>query len=232
MILAENPLVLVALTFLAYYWAQKLQHYTGLALLNPIIVAIAFLIAYLKITGVNYAAYAKAGGYIDFWLKPAIVSLAIPLHIYFKHIRRQLLPLLLSQIVASWAGLLAVVYIAKWLGASRAVLISLAPKSVTTPIAMEICASYNGVPALTAAVVLFVGLFGALSGIKILQIARIKNPMACSLGMGTASHAMGTARIMQVGGAKHGAFATIGLIVNGVLTAIFAPLLLRWMGLI
>ena len=115
------------------------------------------------------------------------------------------------------------------MGASDDVIISLAPKSVTTPIAMAVTESLNGIPSLTAAIVVLVGLFGAVCGFKILQVGRVKSPIAQS--MGTASHAVGTSRAMEYG-RIYGAYASLGLILNGLLTALFTPLMLHLLGIV
>ena len=227
----ENDFFLIALTFGVYYAAKRLQAYTGWVALNPILVAILVLIGFLKFTGLTYAHYAECASIIDFWLKPAIVALGVPLYLQLKNIRRQLIPLLVSQLVGCFVGIVSVVFTAKWLGASDEVIISLAPKSVTTPIAMEVTQSMGGIPSLTAAIVVLVGLFGAVFGFKLLQVGRVKSPIAQGLSMGTASHAVGTSRAMEYG-RKYGAFASLGLILNGLLTALFTPLLLRLMGII
>lgn len=227
----ENDFFLIALTFGVYYAAKRLQAYTGWVALNPILVAILVLIGFLKLTELTYAHYAESASIIDFWLKPAIVALGVPLYLQLKNIRRQLIPLLVSQLVGCFVGIVSVVFTAKWLGASDEVIISLAPKSVTTPIAMEVTQSMGGIPSLTAAIVVLVGLFGAVFGFKLLQVGRVKSPIAQGLSMGTASHAVGTSRAMEYG-RKYGAFASLGLILNGLFTALFTPLLLRLMGII
>ena len=221
---------IIALTFGVYYAAKKLQAYTGWVILNPILVAILVLIGFLKVTGISYESYSKGASIIDFWLKPAIVALGVPLYLQLKSIKRQLVPLLVSQLVGCVIGIVSVVLTAKWMGASDAVIISLAPKSVTTPIAMEVSGSLQGIPSLTAAIVVLVGLFGAVFGFKILQVGHVRSSIAQSLSMGTASHAVGTSRAMEYGHI-YGAYASLGLILNGLLTALFTPLLLRLMGI-
>lgn len=227
----SNDFFLIALTFGVFYAAKKLQAYTGWVVLNPILVAIVALIGFLKLTGISYDSYAESASIIDFWLKPTIVALGVPLYLQLKSIKRQLMPLLISQLVGCIVGIVSVVLTAKWLGASNEVIISLAPKSVTTPIAMEVTRSLGGIPSLTAAIVVIVGLFGAVCGFKVLQIGRVKSPIAQGLSMGTASHAVGTSKAMEYG-SKYGAFASLGLILNGLLTAILAPILLSLMGLV
>lgn len=229
MAVLENKMLLIALTFAVFWAAKMLQRRTGWVVLNPILLTILTLIGFLKLTGVSYNTYADAGSQIDFWLKPAIVALGVPLHQQLKAIRQQLLPILLSQLAGCLAGLVSVVMVAKALGASREVIISLAPKSVTTPIAMEVAAAQGGIPSLTAAIVVIVGLLGAVAGFKVLQLGRVRSPIAQGLSMGTASHAVGTSRAME-NGPKYGAYASLGLIANGVLTALLTPIILRLMG--
>ncbi len=227
----ENRFFLIALTFCIYWGTGLLQRRTGLVMLNPILATILILIAFLKITGIDYETYAETGALIDFWLKPAIVALGVPLYLQLKNIRQQWMPILVSQLTGCLVGIVSVVLTAKWLGASNAVIISLAPKSVTTPIAMEVTTSLNGIPSLTAAIVVCVGLFGAVCGFKVLQVGRVKSPIAQSLSMGTASHAVGTSRAMEYG-RTYGAYASLGLILNGLLTALFTPSLLRWLNIL
>lgn len=225
----QNNLVMLALTFGIFYGARQFQKWTGWIVLNPILVTIVVLIVLLKLTGISYETYSQAGGYIEFWLKPAIVALGVPLYQNLGQIRRQFLPIFFSQLVGCVIGVVSVVVIAQAMGASRETIISLAPKSVTTPIAMEVCQSLGGIPSLTAAIVVSVGLFGAVFGFKVLEVWHIKNPYSQGLSIGTASHAVGTSRAMEKG-ASYGAYASLGLILNGVLTALLAPFILKIMG--
>lgn len=227
--LLSNNIVLLALTFGVYYGARQLQKWTGWVVLNPILVTIAVLIVFLKLTGISYDTYQEGARYIDFWLKPAIVALGVPLYQHLGQIRRQFVPIIVSQLVGCLVGLVSVVLIARWMGASREVIISLAPKSVTTPIAMEVCSAAGGIPSLTAAIVVCVGLLGAVFGFKMLEVWHVRNPYSQGLGLGAASHAVGTSRAMEKGD-TYGAYASLGLILNGVLTALLTPYVLRLMG--
>lgn len=221
----QNNIVLLALTFGVFYASRQFQKWTGWIVLNPILVTIAVLILFLQLTGISYGTYHQAGQYIDFLLKPAIVALGVPLYRNLKRIRQQLLPIFLSQLAGCIAGIVSVVAIAKLMGASSAVIISLAPKSVTTPIAMEICKATGGIPSLTAAIVVCVGLLGAVFGFKVLEVWHVRNPYSQGLSIGTASHAVGTSRAMEKS-ETHGAYASLGLILNGVLTSVLTPLIL------
>lgn len=227
----ENKYLLLALTFGAFALFKELQRRTGWVLLNPILLTIASLILFLKLTGISYEAYQEGGQLIEFWLKPAVVALGVPLYLQLEMIKKQLLPILLSQLVGCLVGIVSVVLVAKLLGATPDVICSLAPKSVTTPIAMEVSNTIGGIPSLTAAVVVLVGLFGAVFAFKILTLGRVKSPIAQGLSMGTASHAIGTSAAMEVS-RKYGAYASLGLTLNGILTALLTPTILRLLGVI
>ena len=225
----SNPIILLAITFGIYYVARQIQKWTGWVVLNPILITIAALIALLQLTGISYETYEQGGQYIDFWLKPAIVALGVPLYQHLGQIRRQLLPILMSQLVGCLVGIVSVTLIASALGASHEVIVSLAPKSVTTPIAMEVCKAAGGIPSLTAAIVVIVGLFGAVFGFKILEVWHVRNPFSQGISMGTAAHAVGTSRAMEKG-EIYGAYSSLGLILNGVLTALLTPFVLKLLG--
>lgn len=227
----ENPIFLLALTFGLYFISKLIQRKTGWVLLNPILLTIAALIIFLKTFNISYDTYSSSGRFIEFWLKPAVVALGVPLYLQLEKIKKQLLPILLSQLAGCIIGVISVVLIAKLLGASKEVILSLAAKSVTTPIAMEVTKTIGGIPSLTAAVVVCVGLFGAISGFKILALLKIGSPIAQGLSMGTAAHAVGTSTAMDVSG-KYGAYASLGLTLNGIFTALFTPTILRLMGLL
>ena len=226
----NNNIVLLAITFGVYYLTRQLQKKTGWIVLNPILMTIIILIIFLKVTGISYDTFEAGGKYIDFWIKPAIVALGVPLYQNLKNIRRNILTIMASQLVGCLVGIISVVLIAAWMGASHEVIVSLAPKSVTTPIAMEVCKATGGIPSLTAAIVVCVGIFGAVFGFKILEVWHVRNPYSQGLGIGTATHAMGTSRAMEKG-KTYGAYSSVGLIINGLLTALLTPLILRWMGI-
>lgn len=227
----KNEFFLLALTFGLYFLTKQLQKRTGWVLLNPILLTIALLIVFLKVTGISYETYNEGGHLIEFWLRPAVVALGVPLYLQLETIKKQILPIVLSQLAGCVVGVVSVVLIARWMGASDDIIFSLAPKSVTTPIAMEVTKSLGGIPSLTAAVVVCVGLLGGILGVKTLQLTHVGSPMAQGLSLGTASHAVGTSRAMEISG-KYGAFASLGLTLNGILTALLTPSILDVMGMI
>ncbi len=213
---------MLALTFGVFYAAKTLQRRLGWVLFNPILIAIAIIIVFLLAMDIPYETYHEGAKLIEFWLKPAVVALGVPLYLQLSSIKRQFLPILASQTMGCVAGIVSVVVIAKMLGASNAVIMSLASKSVTTPIAMEVTQALGGIPSLTAAIVVITGLIGAIIGFKTLSVGHVHNPMALGLSMGAASHALGTSAAMDRDQFM-GAYASLGLTLNGILTAMLTP---------
>lgn len=225
----QNKFFLIALTFGFYLGAQLLQRRTGIKLLNPILIAIVGMICFLMLCGIDYGTYKQGGDYIDFWLKPAVVALGVPLYKQLSAIKRQLLPLLLSELAGCVAGVVSVVLLAELFGATREVVISLAPKAVTTPIAMEISSAMGGIAPLTAAVVVATGIFGGMAGFRIVRMSHVHSPIAGGLSIGTAAHAVGTSVAMERS-ERYGAFSSIGLTLNGLFTSLLAPMILELLG--
>lgn len=217
-----NEYFLLALTFGIYQGAKMLQRRTGSILLNPILIAIGLMIAFLTACDIPYDTYHKSGQMIEFWLKPAVVALGVPLYLQLSQIKKQILPILASQMMGCIVGIISVVATAQLLGASREVVASLASKSVTTPIAMEVTQTLGGIPSLTAAIVVITGLIGGVVGFKLMAVGHIHNPMAKGLSLGAASHAVGTSVAMERDEFV-GAYASLGLTLNGILTALLTP---------
>ena len=223
--LAENQVVLLGITFILYYGVLLLQKKYNSVFLNPVLITVLVLVSYLIIFGISPEKYEEAGQYIDFWLKPSIVAMGVPLYQQLSKIKKQLLPLLVSQFIGSLTGILSVSYIAKWLGASDAIIRSLAPKSVTTPIALEVSKTLHGITSLTVAAVIVTGILGSILGFKVLQWTGIKSPMGRGISLGTASHALGIMAALNLS-EKHAIYASLGMIFNGVFTAILAPIVI------
>lgn len=226
----QNEYFLIALTFGSYFLGKLLRRRTGWAIMNPILVAIATVIIFLNVTDISYDIYNEGGRMIEFWLRPAVVALGVPLYQQLETIKKQFMPILVSELAGCIVGIVSVVLIARLLGASREVVLSLAPKSVTTPIAMEITKAIGGIPSLTAAVVVCVGLMCAVAGYRTMGFAHVRTPMAQGLSMGTAAHALGTATSMDVS-KLHGAYASLGLTLNGIFTALITPSIIPLMGI-
>ena len=227
----QSHLLWLTLTLAVYAGASWIFSRLHLGLLHPLLVSTAVMIGLLKLSGVSYATYAESTDMISFMLGPAVVSLGYVLYEQIDHIRRNVTSILVSTFAGSVVGVVSVIAILRITGADSAVIASIAPKSVTTPIAMEVTKAIGGIPSLTAAVVVAVGLLGAICGFKTMQIMRVGSPIAQGLSMGTAAHAVGTSTAMDVS-SKYGAYASLGLTLNGIFTALLTPTILRLLGIL
>ncbi|MDJ0387608.1 LrgB family protein [Roseomonas sp. E05] len=226
--LARDPLAALTATLLAWMAGLKLAalcrwHPAA----NPVVFAVAILVALLLVSGVEYRAYFEGAQFVHFLLGPATVALAVPLYRQWGHVRASA-PAALLAVVSGGAVAAGVGVALGWaFGASPAVVASLAPRSVTTPVAMGIAEQIGGLPGLTATVVLASGVVGATLGPLVLNAARIRDWRARGLAMGTAAHGLGTARAISVN-TTAGAFSGLGMGLNALATALLLPLVWRF----
>jgi predicted murein hydrolase (TIGR00659 family) len=229
--LATSPLVWLAMTLAVYLAGQWLfQRSGGRAVFNPVALAITLLVLLLLLTGTPYTTYFSGAQFIHFLLGPATVALAIPLYLHWERVRRLFLPILAGLLAGSLTAMLSAMGVAWLLGGSPPTLLSLAPKSVTTPVAMGIAEKIGGLPSLTAVLVIVTGVIGAVAGPALLNGLRIRDDAIKGFAMGVAAHGIGTARAFQISGLA-GAFAGLAIGLNALLTALLAPLIVRWLHL-
>lgn len=225
--LAASPLLHLTITLLAYQVGYYLYRRSGFhPLANPVLFAVVVLVLLLRATGTDYQTYFDGAQFVHFLLGPATVALAIPLYRACDHVRRAAPSIVIALIVGSVTAITSAVAIAWALGASRTTLLSLAPKSVTTPVAMDIARQIGGQPSLTAVLVLLTGILGAVLGRGALDLLRVRDWRARGLAIGVAAHGLGAARAFQVNELA-GAFASLGLGLNAIATSLLVPLLLR-----
>jgi predicted murein hydrolase (TIGR00659 family) len=223
--LSAEPLLHLTLTLAAFqagHWLYR--RFNMNPLLNPVLIAVVIVVVALVGTGTSYDAYFDGAQFVHFLLGPATVALAIPLYRQFERVKESALAISVSILAGSITAASSAVGIALVLGASPDALISLAPKSVTAPVAMGITAQLGGLPSLTAVLVIVTGILGAMLGPPLLNLMRIRDWPARGLAIGAASHGIGTARAMQVNEAA-GAFSGLAMGLNAIATAILLPLL-------
>ncbi len=223
--LATSPLVWLTLTLAAYLAGQWLfRRSGGRALFNPVALAIALLVPLLLLTGTPYATYFSGAQFIHFLLGPATVALAIPLYLHWDRVRRLFLPILMGLLTGSLTAIVSAMGAAWLLGGSPRTLLSLAPKSVTTPVAMGIAEKIGGLPSLTAVMVILTGVLGAVAAPALLRALRIGDDAIKGFAIGVAAHGIGTARAFQISSLA-GAFAGLAIGLNALLTALLTPLI-------
>jgi predicted murein hydrolase (TIGR00659 family) len=227
--LQTTPLLGLVCTLVAWEIATWFStRMRGHVLANPMLVSIALLAALLLVTHTPYTAYFEGGQYVQFLLGPATVALAIPMYANLARIRRAAPAIVPAILAGSVVAAASAILIARGLGASRTVVLSLAPKSVTTPIAMGIAEQIGGSPSLAAVFVLLTGLTAIVIGPTVLHLARVPDWVARGLAAGTAGHGLATARILQLNETA-GAFGGLAIGLNGIVTAIIVPLLVSWL---
>jgi predicted murein hydrolase (TIGR00659 family) len=223
--LSATPLLGLTVTLLAYQGAYRVYERANFhPLLNPVAWTVALLVALLVTTGTPYSTYFDGAQFVHFLLGPATVALAVPLHAQLGKLKRLAVPISVALLAGSLTAIASAVGIGWLFGASWETLLSLAPKSVTTPIAMGIAEKLGGLPTLTAVLVVSTGIIGAVSAKYVLNALRIGDHAVRGFAVGTAAHGIGTARAFQVS-EEAGAFAGLAMGLNGLATAILFPLL-------
>ena len=230
--LSASPLLWLTATLLAYQLAYAVYARSKFnPLANPVAIAVALLLLILLPTRTAYQTYFEGAQFVHFLLGPATVALAIPLYLQLAKLKRNWLALLASALAGSAAAAASGMGVAWALGASRATILSLAPKSVTTPIAMGISEKIGGLPSLTAVLVILTGILGAAGARYLFNLLQIREHSVRGFALGVTSHGIGTARGFQVS-EEMGAFSGLAMGLSGVLTALLLPLALKLFGVI
>lgn len=215
--------ILVTLFF--YYLALRIQRALGgTPLANPVLLAAAPIIGLLIAADIWVGDYMGGGQALLWLLGPATVGIAVPLYRNFARVRSALLPMAVALVIGSTVAVVSAVLIGEAMGASVETIRSLAPKSVTTPIAMGIADEIGGYPSLAAAFVILTGIVGAVFGAAFFRLLRIRDERAKGFAMGIAAHGIGTARAFQENEVQ-GTFSGVAMALNGIVTALVLPLL-------
>jgi predicted murein hydrolase (TIGR00659 family) len=227
--LSATPLFGLTATLLCYLAAQSLYQQAGQApWANPVLWTVIALATLLTLTGTPYPTYFSGAQFIHFLLGPAVVALGWPMWQRRQQLRQRGLALLAAALAGGAAAAASAVAIGWALGLPVDVLRSLAPKSVTAPVAMGIAEQLGGIPALAAVLAVLTGLVGAIGGGYLFKALRITSPEVRGFALGTASHGIGAARALQ----EHpdaGAYAGLALGLQVILAALLMPLLARWL---
>jgi len=220
--LISSEVFLLMLSMGTFLFGVYIYKRTKITLLQPLLISMLIIIPFLKIAGIDYPTFYRQTRLLNFMLGPSVVALGYVLYAQIEHIRGNVISILTAIFVGSIVGIVSVVLVAKAFGADHILLASLAPKSVTTPIAMSLSEKSGGIPSLTAAFVVICGIFGGLIGPVILRTIGIKSKIAKGLAMGSASHALGTARAMEMGTVE-GAISGLAIGIMGIMTALLIP---------
>jgi predicted murein hydrolase (TIGR00659 family) len=227
--LSTTPLLWLTATVIAYLAADALARRLGNApWANPVLIAVLLVTPVLWVTQTDYATYFEGAQFIHFLLGPATVALALPLWDNLNTIRRSVAPILMALLAGSVVAAASALLMAQAFGLPPEVILSLAPKSTTAPVALGISEAVGGIPTLTAVLVILTGVIGAVIVTPLMNALRIRDWRARGFAAGVAAHGIGTARAFKVNPVA-GAYAGIAMALNALLTSLIVPLLVRWM---
>ena len=225
--LRQSPLTGIFLTLLAYRVALIFsRRYHGHPLANTVLLGAALLISMLLLLGLSFDEYFKGASFIQFLLGPVTVALAVPLYNNLGRLKRSGVAILASIVIGSMAGVISAVLIASAFGLPREIVLSLAPRSATTPIAIGVAEAIGGIPTLAAAFVIVTGIIGAVLAKPLLRLLRMDDDIVLGVATGISAHGIGTARVFQISETA-GAFAGLAMGLTGFVTAVITPFLVH-----
>jgi predicted murein hydrolase (TIGR00659 family) len=220
--LTTSPLFGITLTLAAYAVGRWAHRRTGSAVLQPVLVAIVLVGAVLVLADVPYDDYLLGGSFIGFWLGPATVALALPLHQEWHLVRRAALPILTGVLAGAAVSIGSAVLVTRMTGASRTLQLTMAPKAATTPVSIAVSGQVGGIPTLTAVLTILAGITGAVAGPWLLDRLRIHDLRARGIALGAVSHGVGTSRALQESRTE-GAFSALSMALTALATSVLVP---------
>lgn len=217
-----------AISLIAYEAGLLLKRKFKMAIFNPLLIAIIAVIAVLCLLHIDYDTYNQSGQYISYLLTPATVCLAVPLYQQMELLKKNLKAVVIGIISGVLASLVSVLILAKLFSLSHEQYVTLLPKSITTAIGMGVSEELGGIVTITVAVIIITGVLGNMIAETVIKLARIEEPIAKGLALGTSAHAIGTAKAMELGEIE-GAMSSLAIAVAGLLTVIGASVFAQFM---
>lgn len=218
----NNPLFGILLTLLAFELGIFVFRKSKIALFNPILIATAFIIIFLLVFNIDYDTYNNGAKFINSFLGPATVILAVPLYKQINLLKKNLLPILTGILVGSIVSICCVILLGSMFGLSTELLASLVPKSVSTPIGVEISSTLGGISSITIVCIVITGIVGAVIAPTIFKFFKIEDKIAIGIAIGTSAHALGTSKALEMGEIE-GAMSSLSIGIAGLMTVFLAP---------
>ncbi len=215
----------IALSILAFWAGEKLQKKLKSPLCNPLLFAILAIVLILLLFDIPYDSYNNGGAIINMFLAPATACLAVSIYTKLQLLKENAIPILVGCTVGSLTSMGSVYLLCRLFGLDASMTASLLPKSITTPIAVEVCQTHGGIVPVTVIAVIFTGILGSILAPYLIRIFRVKNPITAGLSIGACSHAVGTSKAIELGETE-GAMSCLAIIVCGILTVIISMVLL------
>ncbi|TFJ92440.1 LrgB family protein [Lentibacillus salicampi] len=214
-------------TIICYFIGLKIYQQWRYTFLAPVIIATLILVLSLLFFQIPYETYMIGGGWINHLLGPAVVALAYPLYEHRDTMKQLTFPILTGTVIGAVIGISSGILLSKWWGVSEEVIYSLIPKNSTTPVAMEVASGMGGVESLAAVFVMIAGIGGSMLSSFVLKFTRIYHYTGTGVGLGSASHAIGTAIAMERDSFE-GSVSTIAMVVSAMVVSVIAPLFAGW----
>ena len=218
-----SPVFGVLISIIAYEIGSLIKQKFKISIFNPLLIAIIILIAFLFKCNIKYDDYNNGGQVISFFLAPATVALALPLYKKFSLFKENALPILLGILFGAVSGMISVIALSKLFNLSGELTKSLIPKSITTPIGMALAKQLGGLPSIAVVAIIITGILGSIIGPFLYKILKINDKVAMGIAMGSASHAVGTAKAMEIGETE-GAMSSLTIAISGIMTVLIAPM--------
>ena len=220
-----SPYLGIALSILAFWAGEKLQKKLKSPFCNPLLIAILIIVIILLVFDIPYDSYNEGGAVINMFLAPATACLAVSIYTKLQLLKENAIPILVGCTAGSLSSMGSVYVLCKLFGLDEAMTASLLPKSITTPIAVEVCQTHGGIVPVTVIAVIFTGILGSILAPYLIKLFRVKNPIAAGLSIGACSHAVGTSKAIELGETE-GAMSGLAIGVCGILTVIISMVLL------
>lgn len=220
----NNPLFWIFITLVAFEIGMAIHKKTKFPLFNPLLIAIVIVIGVLVVFKIDYEVYSLGGKFINSFLGPATVVLAVPLYKQLESLKENLWPILIGVFVGSVSSIVSIILLGKVFNLNEILIVSLIPKSVTTPIGVEVSKNLGGIPSVTIVAIVITGIFGAIIVPFVTKYFKIKNKIAIGVSIGTSAHALGTTKAIEMGETE-GAMSSLSIGVAGIITVIVAPII-------
>lgn len=220
----SNPLFSIGVSVVIFQFYAFVNKKTKLAILNPLLLSIGTLILLLQLCSIPFDTYNKGGSIINMFLAPATASLGLSIYRQFPLLKKNFLPVIVGCLAGALTSIVSVHFLCTFFDFNKSLKFSLIPKSVTTPIAMEISSQLSGIPSITVAAVVITGIMGAILCPYLIKIFKIDNPTIAGVSIGSCSHAMGTSKAVELG-AIQGAMSGIAIGISGIITVVLSFLL-------
>lgn len=220
--IVSSPVFGVLISLIAYEIGALINKKLKCSIFNPLLIAIIIVIALLTSLKVEYSDYNNGGQIISFFLAPATVALALPLYKKFSLFKENALPILAGILCGAISGIVCIIALSRLFNLSDELITSLIPKSITTPIGMELARLLGGIPSIAVVAIIITGILGSIAGPFLNDKFKINDNVAMGIAMGNASHAVGTAKAMEIGETE-GAMSSLTIVIAGIVTVLLAP---------